>query len=162
MEDQQKSHSLQCQSIEKSECLPRFGSAHPDISIDGMIKQNEHQAGIPVQILSRQTIGKSLYCLPRSSKQRDLVPKTRMIYFPVVQLQSKSIELLRCLEDPSYPIIYVSGQITIIPKPDLRGFWKDSLTKPPFGVTSAEVTTICPDVSIYIYTILFKELVSSL
>ncbi len=25
-----------------------------------------------------------------------------------------------------------SGQITIIPKPELRGFWGDSLTKPPF------------------------------
>ncbi len=24
-----------------------------------------------------------------------------------------------------------SGQITIIPKPELRGFWGDSLTKPP-------------------------------
>ena len=37
-----------------------------------------------------------------------------------------------------------SGQITIIPKPELRGFWGDSLTKPPFGVTSAEVAIICP------------------
>ena len=37
-----------------------------------------------------------------------------------------------------------SGQITIIPKPELRGFWGDSLTKPPFKVTSAEVVTICP------------------
>ena len=32
-----------------------------------------------------------------------------------------------------------SGQITIIPKPELRAFWKNSLTKPPFRVTSAEV-----------------------
>ena len=39
-----------------------------------------------------------------------------------------------------------SGQITIIPKPELRGFWGDSLTKPPFGVTSAEVVIICPDI----------------
>ena len=38
-----------------------------------------------------------------------------------------------------------SGQITIIPKPELRGFWGDSLTKPPFGVTSAEVAIICPE-----------------
>ncbi len=30
-----------------------------------------------------------------------------------------------------------SGQISIIPKPELRGFWGDSLTKPPFKVTSA-------------------------
>ncbi len=40
-----------------------------------------------------------------------------------------------------------SGQIAIIPKPELRTFWGDSLTKPPFGVTSAEVVIICPDVS---------------
>ena len=38
-----------------------------------------------------------------------------------------------------------SGQISIIPKPELRGFWGDSLTKPPFQVTSAEVVIICPD-----------------
>ena len=38
----------------------------------------------------------------------------------------------------------LSGQITIIPKPELRGFWGDSLTGPPFGVTSAEVAIICP------------------
>ena len=38
----------------------------------------------------------------------------------------------------------LSGQITIIPTPELRGFWGDSLTKPPFGVTSAEVAIICP------------------
>ena len=37
-----------------------------------------------------------------------------------------------------------SGRITIIPKPELRGFGGDSLTKPPFGVTSAEVAIICP------------------
>ena len=28
----------------------------------------------------------------------------------------------------------ISGQITIIPKPELRSFWGDSPTKPPFGV----------------------------
>ncbi len=39
----------------------------------------------------------------------------------------------------------ISGQITIIPKPELRAFWGDSLTKPPFGVTSAEVAIISPD-----------------
>ena len=38
-----------------------------------------------------------------------------------------------------------SGQIGIIPKPELRGFWVNSLTKPPFKVTSAEVVIICPD-----------------
>ena len=36
-------------------------------------------------------------------------------------------------------------QISIIPKPELRGFWGDSLTKPPFKVTSAEVVIICSD-----------------
>ena len=33
----------------------------------------------------------------------------------------------------------------IIPKPEFRAFWGDSLTKPPFGVTSAEVVIICPE-----------------
>ena len=46
--------------------------------------------------------------------------------------------------------MYILGQITIIPKPELRSFWEDSPTKPPFGVTSAEVVTICPD-RYYIY-----------
>ena len=35
----------------------------------------------------------------------------------------------------TFLLIY-SGQITIIPKPELRGFWGDSLTKPPFKVTN--------------------------
>ncbi len=30
----------------------------------------------------------------------------------------------------------VSGQTNILPKPELRAFWGDSLTKPPFGVTN--------------------------
>ena len=38
-----------------------------------------------------------------------------------------------------------SGQISIIPKPELRGFGGDSVTKPPFGVTSAEVAIVCRD-----------------
>ena len=38
-----------------------------------------------------------------------------------------------------------SGQISIIPKPELRGFWGSSLTKPQFRVTSADVVIICPD-----------------
>ena len=38
-----------------------------------------------------------------------------------------------------------SGQISIIPKPELRGFWGSSLIKPPFRVTSADVVIICPD-----------------
>ena len=42
--------------------------------------------------------------------------------------------------------IHVSGQISIIPKPELREFWGSSLIKPPFRVTSADVVIICPDV----------------
>ena len=38
-----------------------------------------------------------------------------------------------------------AGQISIIPKPEVRGFWGSSLTKPPFRVTSADVVIICPD-----------------
>ena len=37
-----------------------------------------------------------------------------------------------------------SGQNSIIPEPELRGFWGSSLIKPPFRVTSAEVVIICP------------------
>ena len=40
---------------------------------------------------------------------------------------------------------YRSGQITIIPKPELRGFWGDSLTKPPFGVASARSLYSCSE-----------------
>ena len=40
----------------------------------------------------------------------------------------------------------ISGQISIIPKPELRGFGGDSLTKPQFKVTSADVVIICPDI----------------
>ena len=47
--------------------------------------------------------------------------------------------------------IYIYGQITIIPKPELRALLGDSLTKLPFGVTSAEVAIICPDIYIYVY-----------
>ena len=50
---------------------------------------------------------------------------------------------------PSYDFTklkHVSGQIPIVPKPELRALLGDSLTKPPFGVTSAEVAIICPDV----------------
>ena len=47
----------------------------------------------------------------------------------------------------------IKGQITIFTKPELRGFGGDSLTKPSFGVTSAEVTIICPsDLNVMIST----------
>ena len=42
-------------------------------------------------------------------------------------------------------IHFFSGQISIIPKPELRGFWGSSLIKPPFRVTSADLVIICPD-----------------
>ena len=38
----------------------------------------------------------------------------------------------------------MAGQISIIPKPELKGFWGSSLIKPPFRVTSADVVIICP------------------
>ena len=43
----------------------------------------------------------------------------------------------------------LSGQISIIPKPELRGFWGDSPTKPSFKVTSAEVVILCPIVVLW-------------
>ena len=43
------------------------------------------------------------------------------------------------------PMESSSGQISIIPKPELRGFWGSSLIKPPFRVTSADVVIICPE-----------------
>ena len=39
----------------------------------------------------------------------------------------------------------ILGKLVLIPKPELRGFWGDSPTKPAFKVTSAEVVIICPD-----------------
>ena len=52
-----------------------------------------------------------------------------------------------------------SGQISIIPKPELRGFGGDSLTKPPFKVTSAEVVIICPEqLSLLVYPFIYKIL----
>ncbi len=38
-----------------------------------------------------------------------------------------------------------SGQITLIPIPELRGFWGSSPIKPPLRVTSADVVIICPE-----------------
>ena len=55
----------------------------------------------------------------------------------------KSLDAMSCTVAPIN--IHKPGQITIIPKPELRGFWGDSLTKLPFGVTSAEVAINCPD-----------------
>ena len=40
--------------------------------------------------------------------------------------------------------IYNSGQITIIPNPELSDFKGDSLTKPRFTMTLVEVAIICP------------------
>ena len=43
-----------------------------------------------------------------------------------------------------FQMVVSSGQISIIPKPELRGFLGSSLIKPPFRVTSADVVIICP------------------
>ena len=51
-------------------------------------------------------------------------------------------------------ILHISSQSTIISKPGVRGFWANSLTKPPFGVTSAEVAVICSE-NIYIYIYIY-------
>ena len=59
-------------------------------------------------------------------------------------LQNKSKNISK-QQNLSSIFLHYTGQITIIPKPELRGFGGDSLTKPPFGVTSAEVVIICPD-----------------
>ena len=37
------------------------------------------------------------------------------------------------------------GKLVFFLDLNIRGFWWDSLAKPPFGVTSAEVVIICPD-----------------
>ena len=48
--------------------------------------------------------------------------------------------------DPVAKLSISAGQITLIPKPELRGFWGDPLAfHHHFGVTSAEVAIICPD-----------------
>ena len=39
---------------------------------------------------------------------------------------------------------FINPRLTLIPKRELREFWGDSLTNPPFKVTSAEVVIICP------------------
>ena len=45
--------------------------------------------------------------------------------------------------------LLLSGQISIIPKPELRGFGGSSLIKPPFRVTSADVVIICPAIMVF-------------
>ena len=42
-------------------------------------------------------------------------------------------------------VCITTGQTSIIAQPVLRGFWGDSLTKPQFKATSAEVGIICKD-----------------
>ena len=51
----------------------------------------------------------------------------------------------KCQKQKSNVRKHDPGQISIIPKPELRGFWGSSLIKPPFRVTSADVVIICPD-----------------
>ena len=53
---------------------------------------------------------------------------------------------------------YVSGQITIIPKPRLRAFWGHfPYFSPHYGVTSAEVVIIWPDVHLSKITIIYPD-----
>ena len=65
---------------------------------------------------------------------------------PVINLATIKWEGGHGTTQSMFPI-YLSGQISIIPKPELRGFWGSSLIKPPFRVTSADVVIICPDLS---------------
>ena len=51
----------------------------------------------------------------------------------------------------------MSGQISIIPKPELRGFGGSSLIKPPFRVTSADVVIICPEMSMAVFDLKGKD-----
>ena len=54
----------------------------------------------------------------------------------------------------------LSGKISS-PKRKLRGFWRDSLRKPAFKVTSAEVVIICPDwceVCMCTYFFLYRDI----
>ena len=62
-------------------------------------------------------------------------------------IQVKHIQL-NLLFSPHLQLHY-TGQISIIPKPELRGFWGSSIIKPPFRVTSADVVIICPDYTNY-------------
>ena len=63
-----------------------------------------------------------------------------VVFFAPLVLLKKAVCVCVC----TYLIyIYISGQISIIPKPELRGFWGGSLIKPPFRVTSADVVIIC-------------------
>lgn len=39
---------------------------------------------------------------------------------------------------------FISGQITMVPKPELRAFWWIPFLPPSFAVTSASVALICP------------------
>ena len=53
---------------------------------------------------------------------------------------------------------HVSGQISIIPKPELRGFWGSSLIKPPFRVTTRRDLPRCiPKIGIKISTTIKVE-----
>ena len=56
----------------------------------------------------------------------------------------------KAMFETQHPVYQITGQISIIPKPELRGFGGSSLInliKPPFKVTSAEVVIICPEIT---------------
>ena len=63
-------------------------------------------------------------------------PNTSAIYGTVLQPNQPTKNI---------GIYIIWANFPIIPKPELRGFGGDSLTKPPLGVTSAEVVIICPE-----------------
>ena len=79
---------------------------------------------------------------------------TTMIYIPRTQMTSMfegQPALKTSKTGGPIWVLGITGQISIIPKPELRGFWGSSLIKPPFRVTSADVVIICPEVYKHIY-----------
>ncbi len=84
---------------------------------------NLNYVNTPVKLTWLLTLGTSL------------APKLGYVYveIPIIFEQPKFFKTIKK---------HHVGQISIIPKPELRGFWVDSPTKPPFKVTSAEVVLI--------------------
>ena len=88
------------------------------------------------------------------SNGTNLQPCKWMICHQLIQLGVDTDILGLLIVDPNFCWLDIlgkntrenltSGQITIIPKPELKALLGDSLTKPPFRVTSAEVAILCP------------------
>ena len=62
----------------------------------------------------------------------------------LTKIQQLQLTQYTFTENVDFSYMYISGKITIIPKPELSAFWGDSLTQRHFWVTSAEVVIICP------------------